>query len=190
MSNKSRFVRASKKGAKVSPADVTLAGPPSEDSEQVGEVGFVWSQNPEFPGYLRQVREAAGISMRRASKALGTSYAWLARQETGGPVRPPSLEQLQAMAELYRVDTREMLHAAGVRIELPADVDTGPTLSQRFTAVVLDPALRPPLLDEDAAHYIPDRVKRQWLDFAEKLVEQPDPKAFLEELLASAGRRS
>ncbi len=190
MTDKNRFVRAAPKGTKVSPADVTLTEGQTQDGDPVGEVGFVWSPNPEFPAWLRGVREAAGLSMRRAAKALGTSYAWLSRQETGGSVRPPTLEQLKAMAELYKVDTREMLHAAGVRIELPPDLDTGPSLQQRFNAVVLHPELRPPLLDEDSAHYIPDRVKRQWLDFAEKLADQPDPKAFLEELLTAAGRRS
>ncbi len=69
-------------------------------------------------------------------------------------------------------------------------MDTGPTLDARFRAVVLAPELRPPLLDEDAVHYLPDRVKRQWLDFAAKLAAHPDPQALLQRLLSEAGRSS
>jgi transcriptional regulator with XRE-family HTH domain len=149
--------------------------------EPVPDASFVWSPSTGFPAYLRRVREAASVSMRQAAPALGVSYAWLARLETGGYAKPPSLQRLHAMAELYRVDPREVLHEAGVRIELPENLDTRASLDERFKAVVLHPELRPALLDEQALAYIPDRVKRQWLEFAHKLATHPDPRSLLEE---------
>lgn len=175
-----RFPRAEGPGI-ASPADLGQAGE-TGDLEPVPDASFVWSPSAGFPAYLRRVREAAGISMRQAAPALGVSYAWLARIETGGYARPPSLQRLHAMAELYRVDPREMLHEAGVRIALPPGLDTGPSLDERFEAVVLHPELRPALLDQAALAYVPHRVKRQWLEFARKLAEHPDPRALLERL--------
>jgi hypothetical protein len=37
-------------------------------------------------------------------------------------------------------------------------------------------------LGEQALAYIPDRVKRQWLEFAHKLVEHPSPRVLLQRL--------
>lgn len=191
MPKQSRFVRAARATHPsperlLSPNDVHIDVPDGEALEDVGEASFVWSANPGFAAYLRRVREAVPISLRQAAPALGVSYAWLARIETGGYASPPSLKRLHAMAELYQVDPREMLHEAGVRIALPQDLDAGASIDARFRAVVLHPELRPSLLDADALPYIPDRVKRQWLDFADKLANHADPKALLTSALADA----
>jgi transcriptional regulator with XRE-family HTH domain len=191
MAKQSRFVRRARTtkvppANAVSPTDVRIDVPEGEELEEAGAASFVWSPNPGFAAYLRRVREAVPISMRQAAPALGVSYAWLARIESGGYASPPSLQRLHAMAELYNVDPREMLHEAGVRIALPHDLDAGASVDARFRAVVLHPDLRPPLLEADALAYIPDRVKRQWLDFAHKLAHHPDPKALLTAALADA----
>ncbi len=160
-----------------------------EDLEPV-DASFVWSPNPGFPAYLRQVRSNAGVSLRDVAAALGMSYSWLARLETGGSARPPSVGRLSQMADLYGVDISEMLHEAGVRVELPADHDANASLDAKFAAVLLHPDLRPPLFTEDSIHYVPDRVKQQWLAFAEKLAKHKEPAAFLARILRTAKRSS
>jgi transcriptional regulator with XRE-family HTH domain len=178
---KNRFPRKAEPPRIESPVGMESAEDMDVDElEPIADASFVWSPSAGFPAYLRRVREASGVSMRQAAPALGVSYAWLARLETGGYARPPSLQRLHAMAELYRVDAREMLHEAGVRIALPPDLGTGASLDERFKALVLHPELRPALLDESALAYIPDRVKRQWLEFASKLANHPDPTSLIE----------
>ncbi len=187
MPKKPRFVRADKRPRKtVSPSDLGVVDPDDEDDLEEVPASFVWSPSPGFPAYLRRIREAAELSIRKAAPALGVSYAWLARTETGGYAKPPSLKRLHAIAELYGVDPREVLHEAGVRVELPDDAGLGAALDARFRAVVLHPDLRPALLDPDALAYIPDRVKHQWLEFADKLAQHPDPAALLAQALADA----
>src|SRR5262245_38720842 len=102
--NKNRFPRKAEPRIE-SPTDLgNVDGDTDMDElEPVADASFVWSPSARFPAYLRRVREAAGVSMRQAAPALGVSYAWLARIETGGYARPPSLQRLHAMAELYRV---------------------------------------------------------------------------------------
>jgi transcriptional regulator with XRE-family HTH domain len=153
------------------------------DLVPVGHASFVWSPNPDFATYLRRIRERARISLRQAAPALGVSYAWLARTETGGYASAPSLARLRAIAELYGVDMREVLHEAGVRVDVPVEVTDAATLDERFKAMVLHPALRPALLDEEALAYIPERVKRQWLEFAEKLSNCDAPDHLMREIL-------
>ena len=193
MAKQSRFVRPKAKPTKA-PARKTsiplkhlqIDVPDLDELEDLGEASFVWSPNPTFASFLRQVREMSGISLRQAAPALGVSYAWLARTETGGYASPPSLKRLHDIAELYGVDARELLHEAGVRLQLPDHLEAGASLDARFKAVVLHPQLRPGLLDADALAYVPDRVKRQWLEFAEKLANHPDPKRLLTTALSKA----
>lgn len=169
----------------VSPRAIELRPGASADPNliPVGQASFVWNPNPEFAGYLRRIRERARISLRQAAAALGVSYAWLARTETGGYASAPSLARLQDIAELYGVDLREVLQEAGVRVDLPAELVEGPSIEERFKAMVLHPALRPSLLDEEALAYIPERVKLQWLEFAEKLARCDAPNALIRQIL-------
>lgn len=171
-----------------SPTDLGLVTERADNTDltEVGEVAFVWSPSPSFPDYLRRIRDAAGLSIRAACAAIGVSYAYLARLETGGPASTPTLDRLFKMAEVYGVDKRELLHEAGVRLQMPDTIDLVDRLDAQFAAVVLSDELRPPLLDENAVHYLGDRTKRQWLDFAQKLADSPDPKALLTRLLRGA----
>lgn len=156
------------------------------DLEDLGEIGLLWSFSPTFAAYLRRAREKSALSLRQASHALGLSYAYLARLETGGPARAPDMPKLFRMAELYGLDRREILHEAGFRMEVPKDVDLEGRVRRRFARLVTDDALRPALLTDEALHYIPDRLKGQWIEFARKLAALPDPAAYLDKLLADS----
>ena len=154
-----------------------------ESLQYLGEATFLWSFNAEFPEYLRELRNRAGLSLRKAAKAIGVSYVYLSRLETGGSARPPDMDKLFRMAEVYGVDRRRMLNAAGLKLEVPDEVQTELQLRRRFSTMIMDDALRPTTLDENTLHYIPDRVKLQWIEFAHRLATMEDPAAYLADLI-------
>ena len=147
---------------------------------------FIWSPKREFPAFLRKVREAAKVSLRQAAPALGMSAAYLSRLETGGPARQPSLDRLNRMAALYNVDRHVMYEAAGVHVELPENYDMLDWTDDEFESVMMDPALQPGMMTHEALNYFSPRMKRQILEFAQSLVAQDDPAAYLVRLLQKA----
>ena len=143
----------------------------------------VWRRNPEFPNYIRRVRERAGLSIRQAAPALGVSVAYLSRLENGGPARSPNMERLYRMADVYGVDRRTMLVNAGVHVEVPPELARYDKLDSQFAAAMLDPTIKPALLTGEALHYMSDRLKMQIIEWADKLTRQPDPHKYLWALL-------
>ncbi len=150
---------------------------------------YVWNRNPDFPNYLRRIREGAGLSIRQAAPALGLSVPYLSRFETGGPAKPPDVKRLFAMADLYGIERREMLANAGVKMDLPIELSLVDNTEALFARMMLDPKLRPPLLSEEALHYIPARLKAQLIQWARNLVREPDPSAHLATLLDERSAR-
>jgi transcriptional regulator with XRE-family HTH domain len=144
---------------------------------------YVWNRNPEFPAYLRRMRERAGLSIRQAAPALGLSVPYLSRFETGGPAKPPEVTRLFAMADLYGIDRREILVNAGVKLDIPWNLELVDNTDELFARMMLDPKLRPPLLTEEALHYVPPRLKAQFIQWARLLVLERDPAAYLSNLL-------
>lgn len=153
-----------------------------EVSRAAGEqpAAFIWSPRKEFPAFLRAVRQAAKLSIRRAAPALGMSAAYLSRLETGGPARQPALERLNRMAALYNVDRHAMYEAAGVHVGPPHMHDY---TDDEFAAIMLDPELRPGMMTPEALNYFSPRMKRQVIELARNLVGQDDPAAYLSRLL-------
>jgi transcriptional regulator with XRE-family HTH domain len=149
-----------------------------------GASAYVWNRNPEFPAYLRQVREKAGISIRQAAPALGISVPYLSRLETGGAAKPPDMRRLFAMADLYGIDRREMLRNAGMALDIPRDLSLEDRTEAQFTRMMLDPALKPPLLNDDVLHFVAPRLKAQLIQWALHLVMQESPRDYLNKLLA------
>ncbi len=76
-----------------------------------------------------------------------------------------------------------MLKNAGVQLELPPELAVFDKLDSQFAAIMLDPAIKPARLNEDALGYISDRLKMQIVEWADKLTRQPDPHAYLMALL-------
>lgn len=144
---------------------------------------FIWSPRKEFPAFLRTVREAAGLSLRRAALALGMTAAYLSRLETGGPARQPVLERLNAMAALYNIDRHAMYEAAGIHVGTP---DMRDFTADEFAAIMLDPELQPGMMTSEALNYFSPRMMRQVVELARNLVRHDDPAALLSRLLAKA----
>lgn len=155
----------------------------AHEEEAEEDATFIWRRNPEFPNYLRRVREKAGLSVRQAAPAIGVSVPYLSRLETGGPAKRPDVQRLYRMADVYGVDRRTMLKNAGVQLELPPELAVFDKLDSQFAAIMLDPAIKPARLNEDALGYISDRLKMQIVEWADKLTRQPDPHAYLMALL-------
>ena len=162
--------------------ELAVHGPPAGEPE-VETPAYVWNRNPDFPRYLRRMREQAGLSIRQAAPALGLSVPYLSRFETGGPAKPPEVTRLFAMADLYGIDRREMLSEAGVHLDLPADLVLQPDTDRQFARMMMDPRIRPTLLSEEALHYVSPRLKAQLIEWAQLLVLQRDPKAYLNALI-------
>lgn len=148
-----------------------------------GGDAFIWRPQKDFPAFLRKVREEAKVSLRQAAPALGMSAAYLSRLETGGPARQPSLERLNKMAALYNVDRHTMYGAAGVHVGLPENYDMLDYTDDEFEAIMLDPALQPGMMTNEALNYFSPRMKRQMVEFAKSLAALDDPAAYLNRLL-------
>jgi transcriptional regulator with XRE-family HTH domain len=92
--------------------------------------------------------------------------------ETGEKASPPTLKVLQRIADVYGRDLREIMHEAGFVFETPAELDAiEESLDARFLRLVTHPALRPMRMDALVIEMIPPLVKRQWIEFAQKLEE-------------------
>lgn len=155
----------------------------SEEGDDDTQEAVVWRRNPQFPHYIRRARESAGLSIRQAAPAIGVSVAYLSRLENGGPARSPNIGRLYHMADVYGVDRRTMLQHAGVHVEVPPELARFDKLASQFAAAMLDPAVKPALLSEEALHYMSDRLKMQIIEWADKLTRQPDPHTYLWSLL-------
>lgn len=155
----------------------------SEEGDDDTREAVVWRRNPQFPHYIRRARENAGLSIRQAAPAIGVSVAYLSRLENGGPARSPNIGRLYHMADVYGVDRRAMLQNAGVHVEVPPELARFDKLASQFAAAMLDPAVKPALLSEEALHYMSDRLKMQIIEWADKLTRQPDPHTYLWSLL-------
>lgn len=158
-------------------------GSASDDDEADEAETFMWRRNPEFPNYLRRTREKAGLSVRQAAPEIGVSIPYLSRLETGGPAKRPDVQRLYRMADVYGVDRRAMLINAGVKVELPPELAYFDKLDSQFAAIMLDPAIKPARLNEEALTYFSDRLKMQIIEWADKLTSQPDPHAYFSKLL-------
>lgn len=150
-----------------SPADLFFK-PSSTDETTPGTAAVLWAPQPTFGPFIRRLREATGLSLRKVAADLQMSPAYLSRLETGARASPPSMALLQRIAHVYGADLRELIHEAGFRSEpSPAlDLMMEDPVVERFRRLVLHPSLRPVRMDQRAIDFIPDVVQRQWIEFA------------------------
>lgn len=130
---------------------------------------YTWRARPEFGPWLRELREARGLSIRAAAAEMRTSYSKLQKLESGGRVRPPSSEMMTAIAALYGVPVEEVLEQAGFHVDVPPDLKDALRCEESFAALVLHPDLRPVRMDERWLEAFSRLQKAQWVDFARKL---------------------
>ncbi len=153
-----------------SPTELVLKNAPPDVPGRTGVAAITWEARPSFGPYLRAMRESAQLSLRAAAAAIGVSFSYLAKMETGERPNPPTLKVLQRMGRVYGRDLRELMHEAGFRFETPSEIDTlDDRLDARFARLVTHPLLRPMRMDPVVIELIPPLVKRQWIEFARKL---------------------
>ncbi len=155
--------------------------------EAPGELAaLLWTPNPHFSAFLRAAREGAGLSIRQVAPHLGVSAAYISRLETGGYASAPSIERLVKMADLYSIPRQEMLTQAGIRVDVPPDAMVKDTTEAEFAEMLMDQQLRPTHFAPELLHYVPARLKRQWIEWAIKLTAQENPREFLMNLIHKA----
>jgi transcriptional regulator with XRE-family HTH domain len=168
------------------PSDLEFRKPGADDA-QVGEATFFREHKASFGPYLRALREQRGLSLRDAAAQLGLSFAKLQKMETGGRFRLPSLEFLLAIADFYDRPHAELLNEAGIRVIMPEDIEREADRDSTFADLVLHPDLRPTRMDLTWTESFSTVQKNQWIEFARKLAEHPDPKGLLDEILQGRG---
>lgn len=135
----------------------------------LGDAAFYWRYKPEFGAWLRQAREARGLTLRAAAAELDFSFTKLQKLEVAGRNKAPTLGLLQRIATLYGRPLGEVLEAAGVEVALPPDVYAEVNRDDAFAALVLHPALRPVRMDAAWLDSFPSVHKQQWVEFALRL---------------------
>lgn len=155
-----------------SPRDLDLDDAHTEDPgtmRPLGDAAFYWRYKADFGNWLRQAREARGLTLRAAAAELDFSFTKLQKLEVSGRNKAPSLSLLQRFATLYGRPLGEVLEAAGVEVALPPDVYAEVNRDDAFAALVLHPALRPMRMDAAWLDSFSSVHKQQWVEFALRL---------------------
>ena len=130
---------------------------------------WVWRPRADFGPWLRDQRQARGLTLQTAATRLGVTVTRLHKLETGGRVRAPSLELMAAIAALYDREIDDVIGRAGFKMQLPAELRDA-RCDETFTALVLHPALRPAFMDERWVESYSRVQKAQWVEFTRKLL--------------------
>ena len=155
-----------------SPRDLDSDDLHTEDPRSLsplGDAAFYWRYKPEFGTWLRQAREARGLTLRAAATELEFSFTKLQKLEVSGRNKAPSLSLLQRFATLYGRQLGEVLEAAGVEVALPPDVYADVNRDDAFASLVLHPALRAMRMDAAWLDSFSSVHKQQWVEFALRL---------------------
>jgi len=191
-SEQKRRGRPPKQGRLHSPVDVGINFRSFDKAERpdslvpIGNVHFYWEYNPGFGEYLRRVRDEADISMADAAEVLRISQPALSRLENRETRRIPKMKYLIRLAEMYGVDPQEMLHHAGIRIEVPRHFNFRKTQKRRFNRLMLEPQLRPAGVTEEVLEYVSPKLRQAFLSFLEKLMMMDNPVEYYRNVLHTA----
>jgi transcriptional regulator with XRE-family HTH domain len=140
-----------------------------EPDEGANPGELMWRPAPGFGTFLRQRREARGMTLREAADELGITYTRLQKMETGGRYRAPSLSLLTRIAILYLLESSELFKAAGLDFSIPTPETLEADIDRDFEAITLHPDLAPVDFDEIWCKSFSQLQKQQWLDFAFKV---------------------
>ncbi len=130
---------------------------------------WIWRFSEGFGAWLRDLRTTHGLTLREVAKVLGISFTRLHKLETGGRVRPPSMEVLARAATLFGLPYEQVLARAGFKMEVPDELRDAARCDEAFSALALHPALRPACMDERWAEAFSRLQKAQWIQFAQNL---------------------
>ena len=144
---------------------------PSQPVSTIGPDGtaWTWRYRKDFGPWLRDLRQAAQLSLRDAAAPLAISYSKLQKLERSRRARAPSLDLLGRIATLYGKDLDLVLVRAGYKIEVPQDLRDAVVCDDAFAVLMLHPQLRPACMDERWLEAFSRVQKAQIIDFARKL---------------------
>ena len=151
--------------------DVSEDLPQHEDEIVIGDKDVVWKADSAFGEYLREVREAAGLTLREAAEQFGTSFTYLHRLETGKRTTPPTTNLIEKVARAYGRDLKEVITAAGFVRNVAPDVNLAVDIRVLFDAVISQPGLRPIGLEHRDIGYYSPMQKQQVVDLLLKYEE-------------------
>jgi transcriptional regulator with XRE-family HTH domain len=82
---------------------------------------------PKFGAFIRERRNAKGLSLRRFAELVGISPTYLSHVEQGKVVTPPTADRIQKMAQLLGESADELFAMAGrVPEDLPKIIQSQP----------------------------------------------------------------
>ena len=93
----------------------------------------------ELAAYLRNVRKARGLSLKKVEGLAGVSNAYLSQLERGRR-NPPHPDILKRLAKVYEVPVNDLLSAAGY-LEQEKGI-TRERIEQAYQHVISDPKYR------------------------------------------------
>ena len=129
---------------------------------------YPWRFREEFGGYLRDLRNHAGLSLREAASKLGEPFSMLQRWETGTRVRP-SLALLRNVAHVYDAHLEEVMEAAGFQIDERSDLAGLEVPDLACAALVFHKALLPVGMNAKWFKSYSELQRQQWIELAYRL---------------------
>jgi len=127
----------------------------------------------EFGSYLRELRRAAGLTLKQVETKARVSNAYLSQIERGLR-NPPHPEILKRLAAVYETPHTDLLAKAGY---LDEDEQAGPTrleIESAFRNVITDPKFQFGTRLKGAAPSL--ETKRFIVEMYEKLTKKNPPK--------------
>jgi len=132
-----------------------------------------WAWAFDFPAFLKHHRIRAGLSLRQVADRVGVSHAALHQHEDESRTKrkPPPLNLLRGLAEVFGLSLGELMSQAGYFVEIIGEETRSPAedLDARFEAAVSHPFLAPKRAD-DLVAYTPQALKPAWLEIMTKLL--------------------
>jgi transcriptional regulator with XRE-family HTH domain len=147
-----------------SPRDVDL----DEHGLPVGgaRVPAFWDEGSDFSGYLRMLREDRGWTTRRVAEKMNVSQAYVSKIENIDRKRPPNMDLVRKISDVYGVDLADVMHYAGYRFDVPKSVEQKINIKKAFKRIMNDERFKPPGFPIDDSRYLSHFVQSILVDVA------------------------
>ncbi|MBN1871432.1 MAG: helix-turn-helix domain-containing protein [Candidatus Omnitrophica bacterium] len=96
-------------------------------------------KNYALGGFLKELRERKGVSLKEVEKATGISNAYLSQLETGARRRLPPPDRLRLIADYYNISVKELLEKAGYYEAKDIKETFAQKINKSFLHVINDP---------------------------------------------------
>lgn len=153
-----------------SPREVEL----NEHGLPVGgaRVPAFWDEGSDFSGYLRMLRGDRGWTTRRVAEKLNVSQAYVSKIENIERKRPPNMDLVRKIADIYGIDLADVMHAAGYRFDVPPSVELKINTRKVFNRIMNDDRFKPSGFPIDDSRYLSPFVQSMLVDVAISVARQ------------------